>query len=56
MKLLLDENLSRRVVPFIQEDYPDSSHVVFLGLENEDDKSIRQYAIEHDFIIVTKET
>ena len=55
MKLLLDENLSRRVVPFIQEDYLDSSHVVLLGLENEDDKTIRQYAIEHDFIIVTKD-
>jgi len=22
MKLLLDENLSRRLVPFLQEDYP----------------------------------
>lgn len=55
MKLLLDENLSRRVVPFIQESYPNSSHVVLLGLENTDDKTIRDYAIEHSFIIVTKD-
>ena len=33
MKLLLDENLSRRLVPFLQEAYPGSSQVVLLGLE-----------------------
>jgi predicted nuclease of predicted toxin-antitoxin system len=29
MKLLLDENLSRRLVPFLQHDFPGSSQVVF---------------------------
>jgi len=33
MKLLLDENLSRRLIPFLQHDYPGSSQVVLLGLE-----------------------
>jgi predicted nuclease of predicted toxin-antitoxin system len=28
MKLLLDENLSRRLAPFLQEAYPGSSQVV----------------------------
>jgi len=55
MKLLLDENLSRRIVPFIQESYPNSSHVVLLDLENANDKIIRNYAIENDFVIVTKD-
>ena len=55
MKLLLDENLSRRIVPFIQDIYPDSTQVVLVGLENTDDKTIRQYALAHDFIIVTKD-
>lgn len=32
MKLLLDENLSRRLVPFLQHDSPDSSQVVLLGM------------------------
>ena len=32
MKLLLDENLSRRLVPFLQQDYPGSSQVLLLGL------------------------
>ena len=31
MKLLLDENLSHRLVPFLQHDYPGTSQVVLLG-------------------------
>lgn len=37
MKLLLDENLSRRIVPFLQDGYPGSSQVVLEGLERADD-------------------
>ncbi len=55
MKLLLDENLSRRIVPFIQESYPESTHVVLVGLEQADDQCIRQWAINNDFIIMTKD-
>ncbi len=55
MKLLLDENISRRIVPFIQTHYPDSTQVALIGLEQADDKSIRQYAIENNFVIVTKD-
>lgn len=46
MKLLLDENLSRRLVPFLQADFPDSTQVALIGLER---------ASEHEFIIVTKD-
>jgi predicted nuclease of predicted toxin-antitoxin system len=31
MKLLLDENFSRRLVPFLQNAYPGTSQVVLLG-------------------------
>ena len=55
MKLLLDENLSRRIVPFIQGLYPNSTQVTFIGLEQADDKTIRQYAIDNEFVIVTKD-
>lgn len=34
MKLLLDENLSLRLIPFFQHDYAGSSQVVLLGGEN----------------------
>lgn len=33
MKLLLDENLSRRIEPFLQDCYPGSTRVVLEGLE-----------------------
>ena len=55
MKLLLDENLSRRIVPFIQDAYPDSTQVALVGLEKMSDKMIRQYAIDHNYIITTKD-
>ena len=55
MKLLLDENLSRRIAPFIQDLYPDSTQVALIGMEQLDDKAIRQYAIDNVFIIVTKD-
>lgn len=44
MKLLLDENLSRRIVPFLQAEYPDSSQVALEGLERASDFEIWQYA------------
>lgn len=53
MKLLLDENLSRRIVPFLQKNFPGSSQVVLLGLEGASDAEIWQYAKEHDFVIVS---
>lgn len=55
MKLLLDENLSRRIVPFIQDIYPNSTQVALAGLEQANDKTIHQYAIDNNFVIVTKD-
>lgn len=55
MKLLLDENLSRRLIPFLQDDYPGSSQVCLLGLEQADDKTIRQFARDNEYVLVTKD-
>lgn len=55
MKLLLDENLSRRLVPFLQSVYPGSTQVALVGLERADDRTIWQYAKDHGFVIVTKD-
>ena len=55
MKLLLDENLSRRLIPFLQTAYPGSTQVVLEGLERANDRDIWQYAKDHDFVIVTKD-
>ena len=56
MKLLLDENLSRRLVPFLQNDYPGSTQVALLGLEQADDRKVWNYAREHEFVIVTRDS
>lgn len=56
MKLLLDENLSRRIVPFIQEAFPDSTQIALLGMENSIDKDIWQYAHDNNYVIVTKDS
>lgn len=55
MKLLLDENLSRRLVPALQAAYPGSSHVVLLGLEQADDRSVWNFAKANDYVILTKD-
>ena len=55
MKLLLDENLSRRVVPFILQDYPESSQISLLKMEHSSDKEIWDYAQKHGYTIVTKD-
>jgi len=44
MKLLLDENLSRRLVPFLLTAYPESTQVVLVGLEAAEDARVWDYA------------
>jgi predicted nuclease of predicted toxin-antitoxin system len=55
MKLLLDENLSRRAVAFLLEAFPGTTQVALLGLEHADDREIWHYAKTNDFVIVTKD-
>lgn len=50
MKLLLDENPSRRLVPFLQNEFPGSTQVTLVGLEQADDQTIWRYAKENGFI------
>lgn len=55
MKLLLDENLSRRIVPALQSIFPESTQVTLLGLERANDQEIWQHAKQNDYVIVTKD-
>jgi predicted nuclease of predicted toxin-antitoxin system len=55
VKLLLDENLSDRMIHRIVDLYPDSEHVKTLGLINTDDKLIWEYAKTNGFVIVSKD-
>jgi predicted nuclease of predicted toxin-antitoxin system len=56
MKLLLDENLSRRMVPLLERQYPGTTQVALAGLERAVDREIWAYAREHGFVIVTQDS
>lgn len=55
MKLLLDENLSRRLVPFLQKDFPGSTQVALLDLEQASDLALWRHAKENGFVMVTRD-
>ncbi len=55
MKLLLDQNLSRRLLADIQDMFPGSSHVQLLGMESADDLALWRFAAEEGYAIVTKD-
>lgn len=53
VKLLLDQNISFRVIRKISFAYPEAKQVRELGLENFSDQDIWQFAKKHNFTIVT---
>ena len=53
MKLLLDQNISFRIVSKIQDIYPGSKQVRELGLENSKDFVIWSFAKDNAYCIVT---
>lgn len=56
MKLLLDENLSDRIVAQITDLFPGSSHVKAHGMLKTDDSVIWAFAKQHGFTIVSKDS
>jgi predicted nuclease of predicted toxin-antitoxin system len=53
VKLLFDENLSRRLVPRLSDLFPGSTHLAEQGLLRSSDRAIWNYAKEHAFALVT---
>jgi predicted nuclease of predicted toxin-antitoxin system len=56
MKLLLDQNLSHRLLSALDDLFPNSLHVRLLGLAEADDLAIWNYAAQHDLVIVTQDS
>ena len=56
MKLLLDENISRRLVETVSDLYPGSKHVNDAGLARRADFEIWDYAKANGFAIVSKDS
>lgn len=55
MRLLLDQNLSPRLLSLLSDIYPESSHVSTLGLERALDREIFACARDEGYAIVTKD-
>jgi predicted nuclease of predicted toxin-antitoxin system len=56
VKLLLDENLSDRIIARIVDLYPDSAHVKTLALIQSEDVMIWECAKANNFVIVSKDS
>ena len=56
MKLLFDQNVSRRLVGMFSVEHPESKHVTEVGLDTATDEEIWSYAGDHGFVIVSKDS
>jgi predicted nuclease of predicted toxin-antitoxin system len=53
VKLLLDQNVSYRLIKKLDKLFPGSQQVKSIGLDNKPDKMIWDYAKKQDFVLVT---
>jgi len=56
VKLLFDENLSPRLVESLADVYPGSQHVHEINLGASQDSAVWEYAKQHGFAIVSKDS
>ena len=56
MKLLFDESLSPRLVPLLRDLFPESESALVNGLARIGDRRILEYAVAHDFVLVTTDS
>ncbi len=56
MKLLLDQNISRKLVNKLRDLFPGTNHVYFLDLHKASDQEVWNYASDKGFTIVTQDS
>jgi len=56
LRLLLDQNLSPKLIGLLADLFPSSKHVREAGLSRGEDESVWRYALENDFTIVSKDS
>ena len=56
MKLLLDENLPRSLCANLDRDFPGTTHVGLVRLASSPDEAVWQYALDHGFTLVSKDS
>ena len=56
MKLLFDESLSPRLVVLLRDLFPQSESALQNGLARTGDRRILEYAVAHDFVLVSTDS
>ena len=56
IRLLFDENLSPRLVKLLADEFPGSVSVMDLGLDHESDQRVWEYAENHGYLLVCKDS
>ena len=56
MKLLLDQNISYKLVEDLEHLFPESNHVRLLDLADASDEKVWAYAKEQSYILVTQDS
>ena len=56
MKLLFDQNLSRKLPGLLADIFPESAQVLLVGLAEADDVQIWAHAREFGFVVVSKDS
>ncbi len=56
MKLLLDNNLSHRLIEKLSDLFPNSTHVMLESLDESDDTEIWNFAKKGNYTILTKDS
>lgn len=56
MKLLLDQNISHKLVKQLEDVFPGSNHVYLLGLHKVSDEEVWSCARDNGFTIVTQDS
>ncbi len=56
MKLLFDQNLSRKLPGLLADIFPNSAQVLLLGLAEAADETIWAYARKNEFTLVSKDS
>jgi predicted nuclease of predicted toxin-antitoxin system len=56
VKLLLDQNLSVRLVAHLSDLFPGSAHTSLVGLERAPDARVWEFAQDNNFVVVSKDS
>jgi predicted nuclease of predicted toxin-antitoxin system len=54
--LLFDQNISVRLIQRLADLFPGATHVTRVGLDRASDQQVWEFAKEHDYAIVTKDS